>query len=208
MKIQYENQDVFELSEIKKKVILNDIPSSVFASDMTRRCKYWIEMPIDKFAHANKNLIERVINQRGLANVPLKNEKSLAKLAELELDSKKLEDVVSPCVCRVGEQQFEVSLDHRKAWRYVLHILNKQKNIEVLRAEESKIYKERMSWIIQHKYERCFERIKLQWLPKLEARGINEIPADPDEFAELVFSQPDYKDRDARDAEELEKNNE
>lgn len=55
--------------------------------------------------------------------------------------------------------------------------------------------------IIEHKYKRCFERLKKEWEPKLAARGVESIPTDPDAFAQLVFSQPDYKDRSARDIE-------
>jgi len=43
MKIQVDNKTVFELSEIQKKVIQNDIPTEIFVSDMERRAKWVIE---------------------------------------------------------------------------------------------------------------------------------------------------------------------
>jgi len=55
--------------------------------------------------------------------------------------------------------------------------------------------------LINHKYNRCFERLKKEWVPKLAARGVTSIPTDKDAFAQLVFSQKDYKDRSAREAE-------
>jgi len=63
--------------------------------------------------------------------------------------------------------------------------------------------KRRLFYIINHKYEQCYKRLKQEWEPKLAARGVQSIPTDKDAFAQLVFSQEDYKDRAARDAEVL-----
>ena len=60
--------------------------------------------------------------------------------------------------------------------------------------------KRRLFYIINHKYNRCFERLKKEWEPKLAAKGLESIPTDKDAFAELVFSQPEYEDRSAREA--------
>lgn len=61
--------------------------------------------------------------------------------------------------------------------------------------------KRRLKYIITHKYERCFERLKKEWDSKLAASGVKMIPTDCDEYAELVFSQPDYKNRSQREKE-------
>jgi hypothetical protein len=58
--------------------------------------------------------------------------------------------------------------------------------------------KRRLQYILTHKYERCFERLKSEWEPRLAAKGIPMIPTNPDAFAELVFSQPEYKNRSKR----------
>jgi hypothetical protein len=60
--------------------------------------------------------------------------------------------------------------------------------------------KRRVDYILTHKYDQCFKRLKAEWDPKLEAAQI-AIPADPDEYAQLVFAQPTYKDRATKDAE-------
>lgn len=60
--------------------------------------------------------------------------------------------------------------------------------------------KRRLYYILNHKYERCFERLKKEWEPKLIANGVKMMPTDPDQFAELVFSQPNYKNRSQREA--------
>lgn len=62
--------------------------------------------------------------------------------------------------------------------------------------------KRRVKWVIEHKYEQCFKRLKSEWEPKLASKGVQYIPTDPDAFAELVFSQSDYKNRAQRDLEE------
>jgi hypothetical protein len=61
--------------------------------------------------------------------------------------------------------------------------------------------KRRVKYIIEHKYEQSFKRMKDEWEPKLKVAGVKAIPLDEDEFAQLVFSQPTYKDRKTRDLE-------
>lgn len=58
----------------------------------------------------------------------------------------------------------------------------------------------RVKYTLTHKYERCFERLKSQWEPILSQR-IESVPTDPDKFAQLIFSQPDYKNRSQREQE-------
>lgn len=53
--------------------------------------------------------------------------------------------------------------------------------------------KRRLQWILMHKYEECFKALKAEWDPKLAANGVKMIPTDPNEYAQLVFSQPNYK---------------
>lgn len=57
----------------------------------------------------------------------------------------------------------------------------------------------RMAYILAHKYERCMERLKKEWLPKLKAAGVANIPLDDDAFAALVFARPEYKNRSQRE---------
>lgn len=59
----------------------------------------------------------------------------------------------------------------------------------------------RVKYIIQHKYDHCYKRLKEEWEPKLAARGFKSIPTGEAEFAQLVFAQEDYKDRQSREAE-------
>ena len=59
--------------------------------------------------------------------------------------------------------------------------------------------KRRLFYIINHKYEQCFKRLKNEWEPKLAAKGVASIPTDKDAFAQLVFDQPEYEDRSKRD---------
>lgn len=70
------------------------------------------------------------------------------------------------------------------------------------------LMKRNLEWVLRHKYEECFKRLKKEWLPKLEAAGVTEIPADPDAFAEMVFALPEYKSRQDKDMEEVRKQNE
>lgn len=58
----------------------------------------------------------------------------------------------------------------------------------------------RLCYVLEHKFERCLERLKLAWQDKLKER-YDAIPTDPEKLAELILSQPEYKDRKARDQE-------
>jgi len=62
----------------------------------------------------------------------------------------------------------------------------------------------RLHYILTHKYERCFDRLKKEWEPKLRTR-VQSIPTDPDQFAELIFAQPDYESRSKREEKIREK---
>jgi len=62
-------------------------------------------------------------------------------------------------------------------------------------------YKERIAWLLMHKYEQCYKRLRDKWTPVLIAEGAESIPTDPDVFAELIFAREDYKDQKALDEE-------
>ena len=53
----------------------------------------------------------------------------------------------------------------------------------------------RIAYVITHKYEQCFDRLKKEWEPLLVQSGMETIPTNKDKFAELVFSQKGYKSR-------------
>ena len=59
--------------------------------------------------------------------------------------------------------------------------------------------KRRLKWVLTHAYENWFEALKKEWDIKLAVNGIKMIPTDPDEYAKLVFSQPNYMNRSARE---------
>ncbi len=61
--------------------------------------------------------------------------------------------------------------------------------------------KRRLQYILMHKYERCFQRLKDEWDKRLRDNGVAMIPTDPDAYAQLVFSQPNYKDRKQKELE-------
>jgi len=63
-------------------------------------------------------------------------------------------------------------------------------NMDILDAD----LKRRLQYILMHKYEQCFKRLKNEWDQKLAANGVESVPTDPDAYAEMVFAQPNYKD--------------
>lgn len=59
--------------------------------------------------------------------------------------------------------------------------------------------KRRLSWVLMHLYEQAFIQLKQRNEPIFLANKVDSVPTDPDKFAQLVFEQPNYKDRAARD---------
>jgi hypothetical protein len=62
----------------------------------------------------------------------------------------------------------------------------------------------RVRYIIEHKFERCLDRLKDEWIPKLKGR-VTHIPTDDAQLALLIFAQEDYKDRKLREEDEKRK---
>lgn len=59
--------------------------------------------------------------------------------------------------------------------------------------------KRRLHYILTHKYEQCFKRLKEEWEPKLKKSGLKQLPVDDEEYAKLIFSQPGYQSRKQRE---------
>ena len=56
-----------------------------------------------------------------------------------------------------------------------------------------------LKWILEHKLERCSERLKNEWTQKLVASGAESVPLKKEKFAEAVFKHPEYQDRSKRE---------
>ena len=83
----------------------------------------------------------------------------------------------------------------------VLELSPTQKKVICNDIEASKVdedMKRRAAWVWQKKFDACMDRLKKEWLPKLKGR-VENIPLDDEKLAELIFSQPDYMDREARE---------
>lgn len=63
--------------------------------------------------------------------------------------------------------------------------------------------KRRLQWVLMHKYEECFKRLKKEWDVKLAANGVDMIPTNEDAYAQLVFAQSNYKNRSTRETQSV-----
>lgn len=192
MKIKVNGKKVFQLTEIQEKIIRHDIEPEIFDDDMTRRCKYWLEIPQKKYAHINRKALVENLQKNGATTLPA----NLLKIAEIYADTFPCkygyEDLTEDIICKVGDQSFSFSVSHRKISRKMKnHLQEKMSKKEYLSYEKEEI-ELRIGWILQHKCDHCLEILKRAWMPRLEKRGISEVPIDDELFAELVFSQSDY----------------
>ncbi len=205
MKITIDGKEVLQLTEIQEKIIKYEIESEIFDGDMTRRCKYWLERPQNHYAHINKALLTSQVIENGAITIPSNN----LRLAEIHADEFPgkygYEDLISDIPCTVGDDSFSFSVSHQKIFRKMKESEQDRRSLEDYLSYEKEEFEKRIVWILPHRWKRCLNRLKLSWMPKLEKRGIMDVPIDDELFAELVFSQSDYKDRDARDLEEAEK---
>lgn len=93
----------------------------------------------------------------------------------------------------------KISIDGKE-----IYALSETQKKVIMNEIPSEIFEEdmarRLKWVLMdEKYNRCFARLKAEWEPKLKANGVAAIPLDEEEFAKLVFSQPNYKDRSQRE---------
>lgn len=79
----------------------------------------------------------------------------------------------------------------------VIYELNETKKKVIKNEVNSDIFEtdmhRRLEFILMSKYAKCFKRLKEEWEPLLLANGVKSFPSDPDEFAELIFKQPNYR---------------
>lgn len=62
--------------------------------------------------------------------------------------------------------------------------------------------KRRLEYIIKHKVDQCYSRLKSEWDKKFESDvNVASIPTKRDNYVALVVSHHDYKNRAQRDAE-------
>lgn len=190
MKISLNNDEILELSEIQKNVIKNDIREDIFEEDMKRRLNWCIHHPANRFVEKHAKSGREYLKSCGLKNAPSDNFELAAKVFEYSPAPEMSDDEKQSHAVKVdGKDCFEVSL-------VVKQLLKKDVAKDCNCCDW---IKERMKWILSHKYERCMERLRKEWEPKLQSLGHKELPLDDDEFAQLVFSQPDYKNRSQRE---------
>lgn len=202
MEIKFNGKTLMSLRDIDKKVIQNDIPTEIFAEDMLRRCKYWLESPVEKYVHRNRNVLREKLKQKGHLEEPINPHDLIGMYADAYPCVKGYSDI-SDITCSLDSDSFTLSISTRKGWRKMLEKLQEGVTDESYIAKETKYLEERMKWIISHKLERCMERLRAEWMPILASEGLSTVPVNDDELAELIFARLDYKNRSTRMAEEI-----
>lgn len=86
MKIKVDDDVVFELNDIKKSVILNDIPEELFNQDIKRRIKYVVEHKYEQCMKRLKEKWEPILAER-MSEIPTDKD-SLASLIFSQKDYK------------------------------------------------------------------------------------------------------------------------
>lgn len=75
MKLQVDNQDVFELQPWQEAVIKNDIKDEEFIDDMKRRARYIWEHKFEKcYERFEKEWLEKLRTDQSIQNIPTSKE--------------------------------------------------------------------------------------------------------------------------------------
>lgn len=93
----------------------------------------------------------------------------------------------------------KISVDDKELFR-LSEIQKKVIKNDIHEDEFEEDMKRRLNYVLTHKYEQCFKRLKEEWELKLQSR-MSSVPTDNDAYAEIVFSQPDYKSRKQKEIE-------
>jgi len=68
------------------------------------------------------------------------------------------------------------------------------------------IFEHKIRFILDRELEVASSDLRNEWMNKLRASGVKSIPLDQYELAELIFSQPGYKNKNDKDPFIKEKN--
>lgn len=204
MIITVDQEDILTLSTTQENVIKNDIHSDRFSADMNRRVVYSAtRLYIVMFRNLKRKWDEKLI---GRVEFFPESDEDYATLVFAQPDyvsfwenyqqdnSEENLDTILPSYD--NSQTSSVKVDAAE----VATITPIQK--QVMEAEmwphtiNQKI-KDMITNCISEKYLQCYKRLKQRWDPVLRSRGIR-IPTDRDQYAQLVFSQPDYQSRSQR----------
>jgi hypothetical protein len=86
---------------------------------------------------------------------------------------------------------FEITETEKKLFEYYI-------KADDFREEISR----RLRWVFDENIKDISQRMRSEWDKKLEENGATALPIKLDDYVSLVTSQPNYKDRSARQAEE------
>lgn len=94
----------------------------------------------------------------------------------------------------------KISLDDKELLTFS-DIQRRIYNNEISSESFHKWMSERIKYAFKDHFDQCFRNLRNEWEPKLVARGHEMLPVRPEIFAQLVFDQPDYRDKFQRDTE-------
>jgi len=189
MKISLNDEELFTLSEIQKKVIQDEIPLDIFEDDMKRRIQYIIDQPCKRFINQNSQSAREFLKSKNVSSVPSDKMEFAALVFEHAPVS----------LSEIESQKHVVKVDDKDCFEISEVTKKLLKSCVAKDCCCVEWCKEKLKWILMHKYENCMEQLRREWEPKLLAEGVKEFPVDDDAFAELVFKHPEYKNRSERE---------
>lgn len=190
MKITLNNEELLTLSEMQKKVIQNDIPSSQFESDMKRRLMHVINHPCERFIEKNAQFGREFLKLKGLQYIPSEKMQFASLIFQYAPVSLSEIEKRSHSVMVNDQHFFDISITKKQILKSCV-----AKNFCCIEWS-----KQQLKWILQHKYERCMESLRMEWEPKLISQGMTQFPIDDNTFSEIVFKNPQYKNRSQRES--------
>lgn len=189
MKVSVNGQELYNLTATQLKILADEISTDDLDANLKRRITYFIDREFALcFSQFKKDTL-KFLQDKNIETAPADPE----EYCQLVFGQDEFKNVPE---C----DDFVTSVDDIQ-----LHVLSGTKCkliCHVLKKDAHKRLREIVEYFVPHKLEKVAERLRRQWDPRLQAKGINDIPVSDEAFAQLVFSQPEYEDRKARKAQE------
>lgn len=86
----------------------------------------------------------------------------------------------------------------------ILNIATWQKNLlenDLFMVDTDEDLIRRLQWVINHKIDRCYKRLRDAWEPVFISEGAQSLPTDREAFVNMVIAHPKYKTKAQREAE-------
>lgn len=192
-RVTMDGKEVLNITEFERKILENKIPKEIFDADMKRRIFYFITHPYRVEINKLKRTWIPKLKQAEVKTVPLADE----DFAHFLFSHPVYKSTGKKVPSNLSDIAFTIKVNGKK----LFSVNNLQKEVicqSISKGNCENFLIEKIAKVISENIATELDRLKKEWEPKLRLEGVKEIPIDDMEFAKLILSRKDYKDRSQR----------